>query len=106
MRPMSAQDSEETGSEEQENGPRVEQGDIELSEEGREEVHAMVEAYKDKPTVVLPGSHGTITGTAINDWLDDEGNPTFGDPDEHPFAEDRDDSDDEVSKEEASEEGG
>jgi len=33
----------------------------------------------------LPGSHGTITGTAINNWLDDEGNPKFGDPDEDPF---------------------
>ena len=47
----------------------------------------MVDAYKDKPTVALPGSDGTISGTAINDWLDDEGNPKFGDPDEHPFAE-------------------
>ncbi|WP_264992672.1 hypothetical protein [Mycobacterium montefiorense] len=58
--------------------------DVELSEEGREEVHQMVEAYEDKPTVTLPGTGGTITGTAINDWLDDEGNPKFGDPDEHP----------------------
>ena len=66
--------------------------DIELSEEGRQEVHEMVEAYKDKPTAVLPGTHGTISGTAINEWLDDQGRPKFGDPDEHPFAENRDDS--------------
>jgi hypothetical protein len=27
---------------------------------------------------VLPGTGGTITGVAINEWLDDEGNPKFG----------------------------
>lgn len=63
-------------------------GEVELSEEGREEVKEMVEAYEDKPTVTLPGTHGTISGTAINEWLDDDGNPKFGDPDEHPAAED------------------
>ena len=65
-------------------------GHVQLSDEGREEVHEMVEAYEDKPTVTLPGSHGTISGTAINEWLDDEGEPKFGDPDEHPFADDGD----------------
>jgi len=28
----------------------------------------------DRKTVVLPGSDGTISGTAVNDWLDDDGN--------------------------------
>ena len=32
-----------------------------------------------RSTVVLPGSGGMITGTAVNDWLDDDGNPKFGD---------------------------
>ena len=50
-------------------------GDVQLSEEGREEVHEMVEAYEDKPTVTLPGSHGTISGTAIDGWLDRGGKP-------------------------------
>jgi hypothetical protein len=27
---------------------------------------------------VLPGSGGTVTGTAVNDWLDDDGNPIYG----------------------------
>lgn len=37
-----------------------------------------VERYKeDRPTVVLPGSDGTVSGTAINDWLDDDGNPKY-----------------------------
>ena len=101
---MSGQDSEETSSEKQESDTRDERdtgdenqqhsdADIELSEEGRKEVHDMVEAYEDKPTVALPGTHGTISGTAINEWLDDEGNPKFGDPEEHPFAEEPDESD-------------
>jgi hypothetical protein len=51
----------------------------ELSEEGREKVRRMQEAYDDeRETAVLPGTDGTITGTAINEWLDDEGNPKFG----------------------------
>jgi hypothetical protein len=75
--------------EQQQTGDQKEQHsdtDIELSEDGRQQVDDMIEAYQDKPTAVLPGTHSTITGTAINEWLDDEGNPKFGDPDEHPFA--------------------
>lgn len=63
----------------------------ELSEEGKEEVRKMRAAYDDdRPTAVLPGTGGTITGVAVNRWLDDDGNPKFGDPDEHPFSEDGD----------------
>lgn len=51
----------------------------ELSEDGKEKVRQMQEAYKDdRPTVVLPGTDGTISGVAINEWLDDDGNPKFG----------------------------
>ncbi len=50
----------------------------ELSEEGKEEVKRMRAAYDDRPTAVMPGTDGTITGTAINEWLDDDGNPKFG----------------------------
>jgi len=98
---MTTRDSENTAAGEQQTGDQKghhSDADIELSEEGRQEVDDMIEAYKDKPTAVLPGTHGTITGTAINEWLDDEGNPKFGDPDEHPFAEDRDESDSDESK--------
>ena len=63
---MSGHDSEETSSEKQESDTRDERdtgdenqqhsdADIKLSEEGRKEVHDMVEAYEDKPTVPLPG---------------------------------------------------
>jgi hypothetical protein len=51
----------------------------ELSEEGKEKVRQMQEAYDDdRPTAVLPGTNNTITGVAVNEWLDDEGNPKFG----------------------------
>lgn len=51
----------------------------ELSEEGKEEVQRMRDAYDDeRPTVALPGTDNTITGVAINEWLDDDGNPKFG----------------------------
>jgi hypothetical protein len=32
----------------------------------------------DRETVALPGTDNTITGVAINEWLDDDGNPKFG----------------------------
>ena len=52
---------------------------VELSEEGKEEVQRMRQAYDDeRPTVALPGTDNTITGVAINEWLDDDGNPKFG----------------------------
>ncbi|WP_415823518.1 hypothetical protein [Mycobacterium basiliense] len=35
----------------------------------------MMTAYEDRPTLVLPGSGGMITGTAVNDWLDESGDP-------------------------------
>ena len=39
----------------------------------------MQAAYDDdRQTAVLPGTDGTITGVAINEWLDDDGNPKFG----------------------------
>jgi hypothetical protein len=41
----------------------------------------MMESYQDKPTIVLPGSGGAVSGTAVNDWLDDEGNPKYEVPD-------------------------
>lgn len=38
----------------------------------KEKAHEMKQAYdEDRPTAVLPGSDGMISGTAVNDWLDD-----------------------------------
>lgn len=51
----------------------------ELSEEGKQKVRQMQEAYNDdRQTAVLPGTNNTITGVAVNEWLDDDGNPKFG----------------------------
>lgn len=33
---------------------------------------------ESRPTATLPGSLGTVSGTAVNDWLDDDGKPIYG----------------------------
>ncbi|MEE6138908.1 hypothetical protein SKC41_21580 [Mycobacterium sp. 050128] len=37
----------------------------------------MMVAYEDRPTLVLPGSGGAISGTAVNDWIDEDGSPKY-----------------------------
>ena len=40
----------------------------------------MKDAYEeDRPTVTMPGTDGAVAGTAVNEWLDDDGNPKFSD---------------------------
>jgi|GEM_PF-2327861 len=82
---MSTDEKEETGekdgkdetAEDQQGGAKKETP--ELSEEGKKQVEQMQQAYDDdRQTAVLPGTDGTITGVAINEWLDDDGNPKFG----------------------------
>ena len=51
---------------------------IEVTESAKEKAADMMEAYDDRPTAVLPGSHNTVAGTAVNEWLDDDGNPKYG----------------------------
>jgi hypothetical protein len=47
----------------------------EPTEEHRAKAKRMAGVYDaDRPTVSLPGSDGTVSGTAINDWLDHDGN--------------------------------
>lgn len=52
--------------------------DVQVPESAKREAAKMMSAYDDRPTAVLPGSHNTVTGTAINDWLDEDGNPKWG----------------------------
>ncbi|MFV8166702.1 hypothetical protein ACNQVK_32130 [Mycobacterium sp. 134] len=53
-----------------------------VSEENRKEAKRVLQSYDDtRPTVTLPGSNGTVSGTAVNDWLDEDGNPIYGDAD-------------------------
>ena len=52
-----------------------------VSEENRKEAERVMRSYDDsRPPVTLPGSHGTVSGTAVNDWVDDDGNPIYGQP--------------------------
>jgi hypothetical protein len=63
----------------------------ELSDEGKEQVEQMQAAYDDdRTTAVLPGTDGTITGVAVNEWLDDDGNPKFGKDEQDKKAEEQD----------------
>lgn len=50
-----------------------------ITEENRRQAEEVMKSYDDtRPTVTMPGSGGTISGTAVNDWLDDEGKPIYG----------------------------
>jgi len=52
----------------------------EVSEEAKEKAAEMMKVYEDdeRPTAVLPGSHNTVTGTAVSDWLDEDGRSKWG----------------------------
>jgi muramoyltetrapeptide carboxypeptidase LdcA involved in peptidoglycan recycling len=55
----------------------------EVTEEHHERAKKLMAAYDDqRPTIVLPGSGGTVAGTAVNEWVDDEGKPKYGDVEE------------------------
>jgi hypothetical protein len=47
-------------------------------EHARAKAKDMMKPYDERPTAVLPGSDNTVTGTAVNDWLDEEGQPIYG----------------------------
>lgn len=65
---MSEQDPDQAAA------PRTEKP--EPTEEHVKQAEQQAEAYtEDRPTAVMPGTGGTVTGTAVNDWLDDQGNP-------------------------------
>jgi hypothetical protein len=76
---MSTDEKDETSSENGGDEQETSSDTPELSDEGKEKVAQMMQAYDDeRPTAVLPGTDGTITGVAVNEWLDDDGNPKFG----------------------------
>lgn len=54
-----------------------------VTEENRKEAERVMKSYDDtRPTVTMPGTGGTVSGTAVSDWLDDEGNPIYGKQDQ------------------------
>ncbi|MCW2593690.1 MAG: hypothetical protein JWQ86_6117 [Mycobacterium sp.] len=62
------------GNDEQETIPKPE-----VTDKHREEAKKMAKSYEDdRPTIGLPGTSNTVSGQAVSDWVDDEGNPKFG----------------------------
>ncbi|MGO9153565.1 hypothetical protein [Mycobacterium sp.] len=87
---MGEQESERTDEPaDQENGGNSEQTPQEKpepDEKDKEKAAEMMKAYVDRPTLVPPGSGGAISGTAVNDWLDDDGNPKYANDEDAPAA--------------------
>ncbi|MCV7421233.1 hypothetical protein H7K45_11840 [Mycobacterium yunnanensis] len=55
----------------------------EVTDEHREKAKEMAKAYQDdRPTVGLPGTSNTVTGQAVSEWIDEDGNPKFGEVEE------------------------
>jgi hypothetical protein len=55
----------------------------EVTEEHHKRAKEMMESYDDqRPTITLPGSGGTVAGTAVNEWVDDDGNAKYGNAEE------------------------
>ena len=51
----------------------------EVTDEHREVAKEMCKEYEEeRPTIVMPGTDGTVAGTAVNDWVDENGEPKFG----------------------------
>jgi hypothetical protein len=52
----------------------------EITDEHKAKAKAMRKDYEqDRPTITMPGTDGAVSGTAVNEWVDDDGNPKFGD---------------------------
>jgi len=45
-----------------------------VTDEHKEKAREMAEAYKEEnlQTTTLPGSSGTVSGTSVTDWVDDD----------------------------------
>lgn len=72
------QQAEEQNRDQQDDRPRTEKPEV--TEEHQEKANEMRKEYVEhRPTVIMPGSGGTVAGTAVNEWLEDDGTPKFGD---------------------------
>jgi hypothetical protein len=69
--------------EEREPGPPTDKPEI--TDEHREKAKEMRKDYtEDRPTIKMPGTDGAVAGTAVNEWVDDDGNPKFSDTQDSP----------------------
>ena len=51
----------------------------EVTDEHRAVAKEMRKEYEEeRPTIVMPGTGGTVAGTAVNEWVDENGDPKFG----------------------------
>lgn len=51
-----------------------------ITDEHKEKAKEMRKDYEeDRPTTTMPGTGGAVSGTAVNEWIDDEGNPKYAD---------------------------
>jgi len=67
------QQTQGQGSQEQTQDTRPRTEKPEVTEEHKEQAKEMAKAYdEDRPTSTLPGSGGTVSGTAVTDWVDEE----------------------------------
>lgn len=73
-----AADHEAAHEDEQDERPLTEKP--EPDDDNKKAAAEMMEAYVEKPTIVLPGTGGSVSGTAVNDWLDEDGNPKHEEP--------------------------
>jgi hypothetical protein len=76
----------------------------EPDEDDKRKAAEMMTAYEDRPTLVLPGTGGKVSGTAVVDWLDDEGNPKGDTEASDDVGSDDKESDDKESEEKAKKE--
>ena len=75
------EETEAKDSEQQDDRPRTEKPEVE--DEHKEKAQEMRKEYvEERPTVIMPGSGGTVAGTAVNEWLEDDGSPKFEDESE------------------------
>jgi hypothetical protein len=45
----------------------------EVTQQHNDQAKEMARAYDEtRPTSTLPGSHGTVSGTAVTDWIDEK----------------------------------
>jgi hypothetical protein len=52
----------------------------EVTDEHKAQANEVYEkSVEDRETIKMPGTDGAVAGTAVNDWVDDNGNPKFSD---------------------------
>jgi hypothetical protein len=96
---MSVQDDKvaDDGKEQQSRDDRGLTEKPEPDEDAKEKAAEMMKSYEDRPTLVLPGSGGSVSGTAVGDWLDEDGNPKYHDE----SSDNKGSDDDQVEKDKA-----